>query len=81
MDTYRSPNYKKENVVSAYVRYSSLDDTFNFCEVGEDRRYDIRQGKISIDKLPPDVILEAKKRAGIWPSCVEVDKEITLGEG
>lgn len=79
MDTYRSPNYKKENVVSAYVRYTSLDDTFHFCEVGEDRRYDIRQGKISIDKLPPDVILEAKKRAGIWSSYVEVDKAI-LGD-
>lgn len=78
---FKSKTYHSNDVVDAFVRYSQLDDRFYFCERGADKRYDIRQGIIDPSFLPQKVQKEAKRRAGVWPSYVEVSKEITIKWG
>ena len=78
---YKSKTYHPDNVVDAFVRYSQLDDKFYFCERGTYKRYDIRQGEIEYCFLPLEVQNEARRLAGVWPSYVEVDKQITIKWG
>lgn len=78
---YKSKTYHPDNVVDAFVRYSPLDDKFYFCEKGADKRYDIRQGEIEYCFLPLVIQNEAKRRAGVYPSYIEVDKQITIKWG
>jgi len=57
--TYQSKNYKPEAVLNRYVKYAPWDGgTFHFCEVGEDRQFDLRQGTVTADELP-DGLAEA----------------------
>ena len=53
--TYQSKNYAPEEVTKRYVRRSSAAGGYDFCEVGEDRRYDVRQGTVEPDELPDSV--------------------------
>lgn len=57
--TYQSKRYAPELVVERYVRRSSVDDSYTFCEVGEDRRWNIRRGQVDGDDLPADIRSEA----------------------
>lgn len=59
--TYTSKNYDPKLVQKRYVRYNAYDKTFHFCEVGEDRRYDLRQGLVEQHELPEPVAAEALK--------------------
>lgn len=77
---YKSKSYHPDKVTKAYVRYSKIDDKFYFCERGQEVS-DIRQGIINQSSLPQEVQSEAKRRAGVWPSYVEVDKAITIKWG
>ncbi len=65
-------DYAPDQVRSRYVRYAGAGD-YRWCEVGEDRRWDIRQGCCTVDDLPPNVATAAIARhnEGIWPSYVE----------
>jgi hypothetical protein len=67
--TYQSRRYALERVRSRYVRRDGQG--YTFCEVGEDRRFDIRQGRVDAAELPDDVRAAADKRAGYYPSYVE----------
>jgi|JI9StandDraft_2_1071091.scaffolds.fasta_scaffold822700_1 hypothetical protein len=53
--TYQSKRYAPELVVERYVRRSSVDSSYTFCEVGEDRRWDLRQGKVDGEDIPEDI--------------------------
>ena len=52
--TYTSRTYAPEHVTARYVR-RCVSGEYQFCEVGADRRYDIRQGVVDADELPDDV--------------------------
>lgn len=78
---YISKTYQASLVTDAFVRYSPLDNTYYFCERGSDRIHDIRQGIIGCRHIPKEVKQEAKARAGVYPSYVPIDKEITIKWG
>lgn len=67
--TYTATNYKPEEVSKRYVRFDG--EVFRFCEVGNDRRFDIRQGIVSRDELPDAIATAASERRGFSPSYVE----------
>lgn len=67
--TYQSACYAPEAVRARYVRRSG--DIYRFCEVGEDRRYDIRQGVVEPHEVPRAVLDEADKRACQYYGYVE----------
>lgn len=67
----QSPRYTPDAVRSRYVRFDALSGEFRFCEVGDDRRYDLRQGIVREDEIPPDVAHAARERAGFFPSYVD----------
>ena len=72
--TFVSPDYSPEKVKSRYVRFSPRFNAFHFCEVGEDSRYDIRQGVV-IDPsiIPEEIQTQAKEMQNkmfgyvVWP--------------
>jgi len=54
--TYQSKNFSTEAVLKRYVRYGPWDGgVFEFCEVGGNRRFDLRQGTVTADELPCDL--------------------------
>lgn len=59
-------------VCNRYAKYET-DGTFRWCEVGEDRRFDLRQGTCTVDDLPPDVAAAAiaRRNNGVWPFYVD----------
>jgi len=52
--TYQSKSYSPEKVTKRYVRRSAAGG-YSFCEVGDDRRFDIRQGTVEPDEIPEAV--------------------------
>ena len=78
---YKSKTYQPDLVVDSFVRYSPLDNTYYFCERGNNKAYDVRQGVIGCKHIPKEVKQEAKARAGVWPSYVPIDKQITIKHG
>lgn len=59
-------------VCSRYVKYDGAG-IYRWCEVGEDRRFDLRQGTCAADDLPPDVAMaaSARRNKGVWPFYVD----------
>jgi hypothetical protein len=53
--TYCSKNCAPENVLKRYVRRICSSGGYYFCEVGEDRRFDLRQGTVEAEELPEAV--------------------------
>ncbi len=53
--TYQSRAYRSEDVRARYVRISSDGSRFQWCEVGTDRWYDMRQGECDESDVPEDV--------------------------
>lgn len=53
--TMQSKNYKPELVINRYVRRCPVGEVYMFCEVGNDSRYDLRQGRVYSIDLPVDV--------------------------
>lgn len=51
--TFTAQGYTPEMVKTRYVRISISGDRFEFCEVGEDRRYDLRQGVVNDPSIIP----------------------------
>jgi len=77
---FKSKTYHPDKVTKSYVRYSKTDNKFYFCERGQEVS-DIRQGIIDQFFLPYEIQEEAKRRAGVWPSYVEIDKTVTIKWG
>lgn len=69
--TSQSPTYAPENVRKRYVSYRLSENAFFMCEVGEDRRYDIRQGYVDRQHIPLAIQLAAYDQAGTYPPYVE----------
>ncbi|QIG75353.1 hypothetical protein EVC29_124 [Rhizobium phage RHph_Y52] len=67
--TSEASNYRPESVLKRYVRANG--NRFAWCEVGADRRFDLRQGRCDAEDLPPDVIMAAREREGYFPSYVD----------
>lgn len=54
--TFTAADYAPKFVRARYVRRNALgDDEYSWCEVGDDRRYDLRQGGCHADDLPDDI--------------------------
>lgn len=68
--TYTAKGYAPEHVRTRYVKYRS-GILYQFCERGDDLRWDIRQGAVTENELPPEVAAAARASAGVWPSYVE----------
>lgn len=60
--TYTSRQYSPDKVRSRYVRRSA--NGYQFCEVGDNRRYDLRQGRVDASELPASVKAAADAMAG-----------------
>lgn len=66
--TYQSKNYSPDKVTKRYIRKVSwmereyipitTDEEYRWCEVGQDTRYDIRQGYASADEVPDSIKTE-----------------------
>ena len=52
--TYQSENYAPEKIVKRYVRFG-VNGVYQFCEVGSDKRYDLRQGEVNEIEIPEDI--------------------------
>lgn len=71
---YQSANYAPDQVRQRYVKPSPFTPgEFIFCEVGDDRRFDLRQGTVDHSELPEDVRSAAEAQRGqafgyvVWP--------------
>lgn len=53
--TFTAPQYSPNKVRRRYVRAEVAFDGYRWCEVGDDKRYDIRQGTCDTADLPDDV--------------------------
>ena len=69
--TYQSKNYSPEAVLKRYVKYCPWDGTFEFCEVGGDRRFDLRQGTVDDNELPDGLPDAAIAHANVSMSYLE----------
>lgn len=73
--TYQAESYKPELIKNRYVRKSAIDNIYYFCEVGEDRRFDLRQGIVEAHELPKDVKAAADEASYSYPSYVKWEIE------
>lgn len=69
--TSQSKRYAPEAVRARYVRFDRTGGMFHFCEVGEDRRFDLRQGIVDESELPRAVASAARARVGFTPGYVD----------
>lgn len=67
---YQAKHYDAAKVTARYVRHD-YGDMFRFCEVGEDARFDVRQGTVIREELPPSILAKAMESEGYFPSYVE----------
>jgi len=68
--TYQSKNYAPEKILRRYVR-RGVDGEYWFCEVGQDRRYDLRQGTVEATEIAEDVRKKADELKGQYFGYVE----------
>ena len=66
---FQAEGFTPAAVRSRYVRASACGIYF-WCEVGDDRRFDIRQGTVEPSELPEAVKAAADALAGTWPGYV-----------
>lgn len=60
--TYTSRNYAPDKVRRRYVRLTRKG-VYRWCEVGDDGRWDLRQGRCAASDLPEEVRVECGKFA------------------
>lgn len=70
--TYKSRDYRPEDVMKRYVR-RSVTGCYHFCETNA-KGYDIHQGIVTADELPPDVGSKADHYKGEAFNYVEWHK-------
>lgn len=69
--TYQSRSYSPEKVSKRYVRKSYAVGGYDWCEVGPDRRYDVRQGTVEGDELPESIRSAADEHYKISSSYID----------
>ncbi len=69
--TYQSKAYAPEHVTKRYVRRSSAAGGYDWCEVGQDRRYDIRQGTVEADELADAIRTAADEHHKVSMSYID----------
>lgn len=69
--TYQSKAYAPEAVTKRYVRRSSAAGGYDWCEVGQDRRYDIRQGTVEADELSDAIRTAADEHYKVSMSYID----------
>lgn len=69
--TYRAKSYRPEAIRVRYVRANVKGGDYSWCEVGDDRRYDLRQGLVDAHELPDDIRRAADRLRGTSPGYVE----------
>lgn len=71
--TSQTRDFSPDMVRKRYVKAPSTLGSWDWCEVGDDRRFDIRRGTLTPDELPEDVRAAAWERRenGVWPYYVE----------
>ena len=67
--TYQSTNYAPEKIMRRYARCGP--DGYEFCEVGKDRRYDLRRGTVEPNELPEAIRLKADALKGQYFAYVD----------
>lgn len=73
--TYQSKSYAPDAILKRYVRRSTAAGGYDFCEVGKDRRYDLRQGTVEPDELPDAIRNAADEHYKV--SCSYIDWPFT----
>jgi len=68
--TYTARDYSPGKVRKRYVR-RDVSGAFRWCEVGDDRRFDLRQGIVAESEIPPLIIQKAIEASKSWPCYVE----------
>jgi len=68
--TATARGYRPNQVRTRYAKFIR-GVGFRWCEVGDDRRYDLRQGTCAASDLPGPVMNAALDRAGFYPPYVE----------
>lgn len=61
--TYTARDYEPGKVTARYVRLASCG-AWQWCEVGPDRRYDVRQGECDLADVPPELVERARALQG-----------------
>ena len=69
--TFTVKGYQPGAVLARYVRANIKNGDYSWCEVGDDRRYDLRQGLVAADELPDDIRAAADALRGAWPGYVD----------
>jgi hypothetical protein len=73
--TSAARDYSPDKVRNRYVQAPGAGEVngWRWCEVGDDRRYDLRQGTCPPSDLPAEVMNAALDRriAGVWPFYVD----------
>ena len=73
--TWQSKDFDNvpKGFIKTYVRYT-IDGAFQFCDVDlREPKFNIRTGEFDEAELTPEVVTEARKRRGTWPSYVRVN--------
>lgn len=71
--TWQTRTFDPAAVKSRYVRLKLDRSGYEWCEVGEDRRYDLRRGDCDATDIPGDIRERADQLAGMvyryvdWP--------------
>lgn len=69
--TFTAKGYRPENVRRRYVRANIKNGDYSWCEVGDDRRWDLRQGLVAAEDLPDDIRAAADALRGTWLGYVD----------
>lgn len=69
--TFTAKGYQPGAVLARYVRANVKGGDYSWCEVGTDRRYDLRQGIVAAEELPEPIKAAADKLRGTWPGYVD----------
>lgn len=69
---YQSKDYSLDKVRRRYVKAAPFaDQGYYFCEVGDDARFDIRQGYVDASDIPADIREAADARVNEVFGAVE----------
>ena len=68
--TYQSERYVPGSVVARYVKFDP-NEGYQFCEVGDNPMWDLRQGYVTESELPRKIAKAAADRRNTWPGYVE----------
>lgn len=68
--TYQSRNYSPKQVKKRYVR-RSVSGAYEFCEIGQEAKFDVRQGTVEPHEIPDAVRAAADNSSGQYFGYVD----------